>query len=75
MVQIMKGGLKTGQNVCFMVQNVQYLKGPPNHMIRPFENQTKKCLKSQMFGFQVFSIQMVTVIQLGFEYFTSPVFG
>ena len=30
-------------------------------MIRSFENGTKKCLKSQMFGFQVFGIQMITV--------------
>ena len=25
-----------------MVQNVQYSIGPPNHMIRPFENRTEK---------------------------------
>ena len=37
-----------------MVLNVRY--GPPNHMIRPFKNWTKKCLNIQMFG-----IQMVTV--------------
>ena len=44
-----------------MVKNVWYLNGPPNHVIRPFTNQTKKCPENQMFGFQVFSIQMVTV--------------
>ena len=47
--------------------NVWFLNGPPNHMIRPLENWTKKCLKSQMFGFQVFSFQMVTVVGPFFE--------
>ena len=28
--------------------------GLPNHMIRPFENWSKKCLKSPLFEFQVF---------------------
>ena len=28
-----------------MVENAPSLNGPPNHMIRPFENWTKKCLK------------------------------
>ena len=31
-------------------------------MIRPFENQIKKCPKSQMFRFKVFCIQIVTVL-------------
>ena len=34
----------------FMVQNVQYLNGPPNHLIRPFENKTKKYPRGQMVG-------------------------
>ena len=49
------------KTVYFMVQNVRYLYGLPNHMIRLFGNRTKKGLKSQMFGYQVFGIQMVTV--------------
>ena len=44
------------------------VNGPPNHVIRPFENWTKKCLKRQMFGFQVFSIQMVNVVDKNFQY-------
>ena len=36
-------------------------EGLPNHMIGAFEKWTKKCLKSQMFGFQVLGIQIVTV--------------
>ena len=51
-------------NVCFMVQNVRNSNGPPNHVIRPFDNQTKKCPKSQMLGFQVFDVQMVTVFSI-----------
>ena len=47
--------------VSLMVQNVQFSKRPSNHVIRPFENGTKKCPKSQIFGFQVFCNQMVTV--------------
>ena len=31
--------------VCFVVENVWYLNGLPDHVIRPFENRTKKCLK------------------------------
>ena len=37
------------------------LNGLPNHIFRPFENRTKKCLKSCTFGFWVLSIQMVTI--------------
>ena len=33
----------------------------PNHIIRPFEKQTNKCPKSQMFGCQALGIQMFTV--------------
>ena len=33
-------------------------------MIRSFENWTSKCLESQMFGVQVFGIQMVTVFRV-----------
>ena len=29
-------------NVCFMVKNIRFLNGPPNSLIRPFENRTKK---------------------------------
>ena len=47
-----------------MVKNVWYSKGPPNNLIGPFENQKKKCPKSQMFRFQVFGIQVVTVITI-----------
>ena len=32
------------------------------YVIRPFENATKKCQISRMFGFQVLGIQMVTVL-------------
>ena len=31
---------------------VWFLNGPPNHMIRPFENCIKKCLKSHKFRFK-----------------------
>ena len=44
-----------------VVLNVQYLNGPPNHVLRQFENRTKMCLKSQMFRFQMLGIQVVTV--------------
>ena len=58
-------GLKTGQHMCFMIKYVQFWNGPPNHVIRQFENQTKNCPKSQMFGFQVLGVQMVTVPESG----------
>ena len=45
-----------------MVYNVWYLDGLPNQVIKPFEKGQQKCLKSQMFGFWVFGIQMVTVL-------------
>ena len=47
-----------------MVENVQILNDLANHAIKPFENQSKKCLKSQIFRFQVFGIEMVTVQDL-----------
>ena len=40
---------KRTKNVCFMVKMVQFLNGPPNHVIRPFENQTKKVSKKSKF--------------------------
>ena len=61
MVWFLNGGLKTEQKNLFMVKNVSFLEGPPNHVITPFENRTKMCLKSGMSGFQVLGIQMVTV--------------
>ena len=39
-----------------------FLNHLPNHLIRLFENQTKKSLKSPSFRYQVFNIQMVTVL-------------
>ena len=47
-----------------MVLNVPCLNGPSNHVIRPFENGTKKCHKGQIFVFQMFGIQMVIVFFL-----------
>ena len=44
-----------------VVQNVWFSNGLSNHMIKPFENRTKKCPKCKIFIFQVFIIQMVTV--------------
>ena len=41
-------------------------------VIRPFESQTKKCPKSQMFRFQVFGIKMVTVSQSLTDLHLSP---
>ena len=56
MFQITNGGLKN-------VLSKMYLYCLPNHVIRLFENWTKKCLKGQMFGLiQVLGIQMVTVL-------------
>ena len=46
---------KPDKKCLFYGQNVWYLNGSLKSDV------TKKCLKSQMFGFQVFSIQMVTV--------------
>ena len=45
----MNGGLKAGQKVCFMVLNVRYSKGPPDLVIRLFDNLTRKCFKRGMF--------------------------
>ena len=53
-----------------MVLNVPCLNGPSNHVIRPFENGTKKCHKGQIFVFQMFGIQMVIVF---FCRFPNPV--
>ena len=59
MFWFLKGGLKTEQKMSvFGKKNVRFLNGPTNHVTRPFENRTKKCLKIQMFGFQVLGIQM-----------------
>ena len=59
------------KNVCITVQNV-YSNDLPNHVVRPFENWTKKCHKSQMFRFPVFSIQITTpficFLYLGVQY-------
>ena len=57
-----KYGQKTEQKYMFYrFKKIWFLNGLPIHMIRPFKNRAKKCLKSQMFGLQVSSIQMVTV--------------
>ena len=59
MVWFLNGGLKIGQKLLVLWSKMSsFLDG---HVIGPFENRTKKCLKSQMFGFQVFGIQMVTI--------------
>ena len=39
------------------------LKCPSYHTIKPFENWTKKCLKSWMFEVRVFAILMITVVK------------
>ena len=64
MVWFSNGGLKTGQKCLFYGQKCPVFNGLPNHKIRPFENQTKKCPESHMFGLEVFGIQMVTVCQM-----------
>ena len=53
------------KNVSFMVKKDRLFNGPPNYLIRLFESR-KKCWKSQMFGFQVFGMQMVTVYAITF---------
>ena len=37
----LNGGIKLDKNVWFMVLNIWYSNGPPNHLIRPFVNRTK----------------------------------
>ena len=51
-------------NVCLTVKNVQFSNGLSDCVIGPFENRTKKVFEMSNVGFQVFSIQMVTVIDL-----------
>ena len=48
------------KNVCLMVLNAWFFNRPLNHMIRSFENRTKKCPRILMLGFQVgfFDTQM-----------------
>ena len=59
------GGMKTGQKFSVIwSKNLLFSNGQPNQVIRLFGNQAKKCPKNQMFGFQVFGIQMVTVLGL-----------
>ena len=58
----LNGGLKTGQKIMFYGKNVCFSNGPPTHMIRPFENQTKSVLKVICLD----GIQMGTV--MGIEY-------
>ena len=40
-------------------QNVHFLNGPLNHVIRPFENPTKTSPKSQIFRWLLFSAEPV----------------
>ena len=47
----LNGGLKTVKKSFFMVSNVCYLNGQPNHVIKPFENQIIKVSEKCMFGF------------------------
>ena len=54
-----QGSKNRTKHVCLMVKNVRFSNGLLYHVIRPFENQTKKCPKIQMYGFQVFRIQMI----------------
>ena len=45
---VFESGLKSEnqtKNVCVMVNHVHFLNGPPNNLIRPFENRTKKVFK------------------------------
>ena len=62
MVQILNSGLKTGQKMSVLQSKCPVFEwSGPNHVIRSFENWTKNCPKSQMFRFQMFSSQMITV--------------
>ena len=56
-------GIQTYSNHLNTIQ-AWYSNSPPNQVIRPFKNWTKKYLKSQMFGFQVLGIQMVNVLTI-----------
>ena len=56
MVWFPKGGLKTGHKMYVLLSKMSGFQ-----MVRLFENRTRKCRKSQMFGFQLFGIQMATV--------------
>ena len=56
-----QNNLKIVQKSRFYGQKYPVLNDLPNHVIRLFENWTKMCPKSQMFGFQMYCIQMVTV--------------
>ena len=59
MVCISNGCLKNGQKMSVLwskMSGIQMVR-----LIKPLENWTKKCLKSQMLGFQVSAIQMITV--------------
>ena len=49
------------------------VKNVPNYVIRPFENQTKKCLKSQMFQWLLYRQAHTAqkVLQLASKYQTS----
>ena len=51
--------LRTRQKCLFYGLKCLVSKSLPNHMNRPFENWTKKCLRSQMLGFQVFGNQLI----------------
>ena len=69
---VFESGLKSEnqtKNVCVMVNHVHFLNGPPNNHLK---TEQKKCSKSQMFRFQVFGIQMVTVITM-FEQHTKQI--
>ena len=44
------------------------LNGPPNHVIKPFENGTKKSPKSWMFRFLVSGIRIITVLNCGHNF-------
>ena len=54
MVWFLNGGLKTWQKMSVLWPKMFrfWMVRPPNHLIRQFESRTKKCPKSQMFGFQ-----------------------
>ena len=65
----LNGGLKTGQKIMFYGKNVYFSNG------QTIWKPDKKCLKSQMFGFQVFGIQMGTVMGIEYLIWQKSTFG
>ena len=72
MIWFSNGGLKTRQKSLFMVQNVWYWNGLPNHVIKQFEQAMKPLPEyaSKMFSNKIYSYSVLIYINTSTLYVT-----